>query len=33
MVVLGWSRLTTGSNHVSGTDWAICHVSHVTPAT
>jgi hypothetical protein len=33
MVILGWKRLTSGSGHVSGTDWAICHVSHVSPAT
>lgn len=33
MFVLGWFRLTTGSNHVSGTDWAIMNISHVSPAT
>ncbi len=33
MVVLGWSRLVTGSNHVSGTDWATIRVSDVSPAT
>ena len=33
MVLLGWSRLTTGSDHVSGTDWALAYVSHVSPAT
>lgn len=33
MVLLGWSRLTTGSGHVSGTDWALAYVSHVSPAT
>lgn len=33
MLILGWSRLTTGSNHVLDTDWAACHVSTVSPAT
>ena len=33
MVELGWSRLTTGTAHVSGTDWAICRCSTVSPAT
>jgi hypothetical protein len=33
MVVMGWYRLTTGSGHVSGTDWAIMNISHVSPAT
>lgn len=32
LVLLGWSRLTTGSNHVLGTDWARDYGSHVTPA-
>jgi hypothetical protein len=27
-IILGWYRLTTGSAHVGGTDWAIMHVSH-----
>lgn len=33
LTILGWIRLTTGSNHASGTDWAISRVSHVSPAT
>ena len=33
MTLLGWRRLTTGTAHVSGTDWALMYVSHVTPAT
>lgn len=33
MSILGWLRLTTGTGHVSGTDWAIARVSHVSPAT
>lgn len=33
MVILGWLRLTTGTAHVSGTDWAVARVSHVSPAT
>ncbi|WP_050439955.1 hypothetical protein [Pseudomonas monteilii] len=33
MTLLGWSRLTTGSANVSGTDWANMYVSHVQPAT
>jgi hypothetical protein len=26
-VLLGWSRLTTGSGHVAGTDWTPCYVT------
>jgi hypothetical protein len=33
MIILGWMRLITGTSHVSGTDWAVCRVSHVSPAT
>ena len=33
MVLIGWIRLTTGSNHVAGVDWAAMRVSHVSPAT
>ena len=33
MVLLGWSRLTTGSAHVLNTDWAPCYTSTVSPAT
>lgn len=33
MTVSGWVRLTTGTANVAGTDWAIAHVSHVSPAT
>lgn len=33
MTILGWLRLTTGSGHVSGTDWAVIRGSHVSPAT
>lgn len=33
MILLGWSRITTGSAHVSNTDWGLCYVSTVTPAT
>lgn len=33
MAVLGWSRLTTGSGHVIGTDWARAYVSNLSPAT
>lgn len=32
MTVMGWVRLTNGSGHVSGTDWAVVHTSHVSPA-
>ena len=32
MTVMGWVRLTTGTGAVSGTDWAIMNVSHVSPA-
>lgn len=32
MVLLGWIRLTTGSAHVAGTDWAIMRTSTVSPA-
>lgn len=33
MVLTGWLRITTGSGHVAGTDWALQYVSHVSPAT
>ncbi len=33
LVLMGWVRLTTGSGHVFGTDWANMYVSHVSPAT
>jgi hypothetical protein len=33
MVITGWIRLTTGTGHVSGTDWAVARVSNVSPAT
>jgi hypothetical protein len=33
MTLFGWSRLTTGYGHTSGTDWAIMYISHVSPAT
>lgn len=33
MTLVGWSRLTSGSANVSGTDWANMYVSHVQPAT
>lgn len=33
MILLGWSRLVTGSAHVANTDWGLCYVSSVTPAT
>ena len=29
MSLLGWRRLTSGSGHVPGTDWALMYVSHV----
>lgn len=32
MSILGFVRLTTGSNHVVGTDWARANVSNVSPA-
>lgn len=32
MAIRGWLRLVTGSAHVSGTDWAVERVSHVSPA-
>lgn len=32
MVLTGWRRMTTGSGHTVGTDWARCYSSHVTPA-
>jgi hypothetical protein len=32
MILLGWIRLTTGSGHVAGTDWAGMRVSDVSPA-
>jgi len=32
MILMGWIRLTNGSAHVSGTDWGLMYVSHVTPA-
>lgn len=32
MVLKGWIRLTTGSGHVLGTDWARDYASHVSPA-
>jgi hypothetical protein len=32
MTTIGWYRLTTGTGAVSGTDWAIMNVSHVSPA-
>lgn len=31
LTLLGWSRLTTGSGHVTGTDWAPLYSSTVTP--
>lgn len=33
LTILGWKRLTTGTGHVSGTDWAVARASHVSPAT
>jgi hypothetical protein len=33
MFVLGWSRATTGSGHVIGTDWLRAYVSQLSPAT
>ena len=32
MTPIGWIRLTTGSSHVDGTDWANMYVSNVSPA-
>jgi len=32
MSLIGWRRLTTGSGHVMGTDWAREYSSHVSPA-
>jgi len=32
MFVLGWSRATTGSGHVIGTDWLRAYVSQLSPA-
>jgi len=32
MIILGWIRITTGTGHVSGTDWAVARVSNVSPA-
>lgn len=32
MINTGWLRLTTGSSHVSGVDWATVRASHVSPA-
>lgn len=32
MVLTGWLRLTTGSGHVAGTDWAAVRTSTVSPA-
>jgi len=32
MVLVGWVRLTSGSGHVAGTDWAVQYVSTVSPA-
>lgn len=33
MVLIGWTRLTSGTGHVAGTDWANIRVSDVSPAT
>jgi len=33
MVLTGWGRITTGSSHTVGTDWARLYASHNTPAT
>lgn len=33
LAIYGWLRLVTGTAHVSGTDWAIMRVSHVSPCT
>lgn len=32
MCLIGWSRLTTGANHVVGTDWARVYGSQLSPA-
>lgn len=31
MLLLGWSRLTTGSNHTTGVDWLPVYVSLASP--
>jgi hypothetical protein len=33
MIVIGWTRLTSGTGHVSGTDWEVVYGSTVSPAT
>jgi len=33
MSISGWTRLTTGTGHVAGVDWAVARVSNVSPAT
>jgi hypothetical protein len=33
MTLSGWIRLTTGTTHVAGVDWATARVSNVSPAT
>ena len=33
MSLLGWRRISTGSNNVIGTDWVNMYVSHTSPAT
>lgn len=32
LVLLGWARMTSGSGHDVGTDWARLYASHVSPA-
>jgi hypothetical protein len=32
MTISGWTRLTTGTGHVAGVDWAVARVSNVSPA-
>lgn len=32
MTISGWVRLTTGTGHVAGVDWAVARVSNVSPA-
>ena len=32
MTISGWTRLTTGTSHVAGVDWAVARVSNVSPA-